>query len=87
MANDRMYLVNDRRKVRVYLGSYSPGKWTVKAGVEANLNRAFDDDDEAFSDYSGEEMSWRVAYEGDLRSCGYADVQADDPRAPEEEYL
>lgn len=67
MANNRMWLVNDRLKRRVMLGKYSPSNgWISPNNVEGHLDAVFDEPDPPTDTQdlaSFGPMDWRVVYE------------------------
>lgn len=60
MANNRLYLVNERLGLKVRLATYHPGSWSVVPGIDQRLGDAFLADDSGSQD--GNE-DWRLQYE------------------------
>ena len=73
MANNRMWLVNDRLRKRVLLAKYRPSAgWVSTVQVEQNLDAIFEEpelaDNETLAyDFSEGSTDWRVVYESDDR--------------------
>lgn len=65
MANNRMWLTNDRLGVKVYLGKYYPGTgwYTDNSTIAAELDAGFDKD--SIRSPFGP-LDWRIEYETGL---------------------
>jgi hypothetical protein len=67
MANNRMYLVNDRLDIKVSIAKFYPGGWSSGDGVAKLLNGSFAED----PDYSiFGNTDWRIEYETDTDANG-----------------
>lgn len=67
MANNRMFLVNDRLGVRVFLAKYYPstGWYSPAPDIAGALSKAFEADDTMGADPGSGPTDWRLAYESD----------------------
>lgn len=65
MANNRMYLVNDRLGVQIYLGKYYPSTgWGVHPDVSEKINEGFEKETgDGIPDHLIGPTDWRIAYE------------------------
>jgi hypothetical protein len=64
MANNRLYLINRRLGVKVYLARFGAGsdRWDVRHGFERELQGLFDED----LDCNWQEPDWELCHEGNL---------------------
>ena len=62
MANNRLFLVNDRLGVHISIAKFSPGGWSCGDAVSKLLNEAFERDTD-YSMYG--RTDWKIEYETD----------------------